>query len=205
MRPNLKSSDIIKLQFSATVTLSASLIGEIRKASPPDEDGDSVFVDSYRSDGINHRAWAWVSGVEEGTMRASIQFNYELGKGGKLRKAAPRVNQLVDIVSSIEEGVEADCEATFEFGRLQKAKPIVPLPMRLIELPGMPFDEIEGLHLVKRDGEQSKYDVILDIPRKGVLRESVFFSYHARIQETLADEILREAAKISNRFVVKEG
>jgi hypothetical protein len=204
MKLNLKACDIIELRFLVTLTLSDDLIAQIKEASPPDEDGDSIFVDSYEVDGAKHRAWVWVSMVNEGTTKFRIDFNYELGKGGRLRKSTPRINKVVGILCSVEEEVDITCQVSFQFGRRRKAKPIIPLPLKLIELPNIPFDEIDGLHLVKRDGKQTKYDVILGVSSGGALTEIIFFDYHSRIREDLADEIIREAVRISNLFILKE-
>ena len=203
MGPNLKSHDIIDLHLSSTLTLSDDLIEQIHQASPPDDDGDSVFADSYKVDGVGHRAWVWVIEKDKDARSFSIEMNYELGKGGRLRKAMPRINQLLDILPSIEEELDIHCEVSFKFEGRRKAKPIIPLPMKLIESPDMPFDEIDMLHLVKRDGKRTKYDVLLSLLELGVLRETVYFDHHARIQETLADDIVKEAEIISDRFVLK--
>lgn len=204
MRPNLKSYDITELRFSATLTLGDDLIGQIREASPPDESSDSLFLDSYKADGGTHRAWVWVIEQDRKARRFRIEFTYEQARGGRLPKDVPRISKLVDIASSIEEAVDISCHVSFQFGRRRKAKPIIPLPMKLMQSPDMPFDEIDGLHLVKRDGKGTKYDVILGLMGEGVLIETIFFGYRARIQETLVDEIIAEAARISNCFVLKE-
>lgn len=204
MRPNLRSYYITELRFSATLTLGDDFIGQIREASPPDESNDSLFVDSYKVDGGAHRAWVWVIEQDKKARGFRIEFNYEPTRGGRLRQDTPRISKLVDIASSIEEEVDISCQVSFRFGRQQKVKPIIPLPMKLLALPDMPFDEIDGLHLVKRGGKQREYDVILGLMGGGALLEMVFFDYHARIRETLADEIIRQAVRISDSFILKE-
>ena len=36
--------------------------------------------------------------------------------------------------------------------------------MKYIEAPDMPFDRIQGLHLIKLDNNETKYDVFLEAP-----------------------------------------
>jgi len=203
MRPNLKVYDITDLYLSFTLPLSDDVIAKIRKASPLDDEGDSLFLDSYKV-GINsHKAWAWILGVDKDATSTRVQLNYELGKGGRLRKSLPRISELFDILSLIEEEATIDCQVNFRFEKRRKVRPIIPLPMKLMESPDMPFDEIDMLHVVKREGERTKYGVLLGLLAGGILRETVYFDHHARIQKSLVNDIIEEAASISNRFILK--
>ena len=204
MQPNLKSYNATSLELDTTLTLTGDLISKVRSASPPDKDGDSLFVDSY----TGHKAYVWAievdKGIDRDTRRFRIYFHYELGKGGRLRKGTPPIGQLVEILSSIKGKTIFNCQATFWFGKRLKVRTIISLPMRYVELPNMPFDRIQGLHLVKLDGNETKYEVILDTPSRGMLIETLFFKYDSRIDEALADKILIEATTISDSFVLRE-
>lgn len=202
MKPNLKSYNATSLEFYTTLVLTDELISEIQNISPPDEDGDSLFVDSYKS----HRAFVWVievdKGLDKGTRRFRVEFNYELGRGRRLRKSTPRIEQLIDILSSIKEKVDLDCRVALEFGKRLKPKPLITLPMKYMDFPDMPFDRIQGLHLVKLDDKETKYEVILEAPVEGIIMENVFFKYTSEVNKSLAGKILGEATTISHRFVV---
>ena len=204
MKPNLKSRHITRLYFNTTLVLANDLLLEIRNVSPPDEDGDSFFGDSYQG----HKAFAWVIEIEKNSdknmRRFRVEFNYELGRGGRLRKSIPGIGQLIDVLSSIKENGDFDCQVAFEFGKRLKPKSVIPLPMKYTEFLNMPFDIIQGLHMVKLDGKERKYDVILEAPAKNIITESVFFKYTSGIDKSLADRILREAMTISDHFVSKE-
>ena len=204
MKPNLKSYNTTSLVFHTTMALPNDLISEIRNISPPDEDGDSSFVDSYQ----RHNASVWVIEVDKGPdkeiRRFNVVFNYELGRGRKLGKRIPKIEQIIDILSSIGKENDFDCRVAFEFGRRLKPKPIIALPVKYMDFPNMPFDRIEGVHLVKLDGAETKYDVILEALGRGVITESVFFKYTSEIDKSLADKILSESMTISDRFVFKE-
>ena len=73
-----------------------------------------------------------------------------------------------------------------------------------LEHKNMPFDRIQGMHLVKLDGSETKYDVFLEAPTQGVILENVIFKYSSKIDNNLANNILVEAIKISDKFIVKE-
>lgn len=201
MQPNLKSRNVISLEFSTTLPLSSDLVSKIRESACPDEDGDSVFFDSYR----NHRAIAVVKGVNrEDTSNFEAEFTYEARSGGRLPKAVPRIEQLIDVLSPVKEQLDFECRVSFTFGKSLRPRPIISLPMKYIEAPDMPFDRIQGLHFVKLNGKEIKYDVFLEAPSQGILVENILFKYTSRINNFLAGKILAEAESISNRFVVKD-
>ena len=199
MQINLKAHNATDLEFSAKITLTADLIAEIHRLSRPDSDGDSPFFDSYE----NHRALVWVSKADEKTFQSYIGFTYEAKKGGRLSKKLARISQLIDLLSPISQQLTFECRASFLFSKKLRAKSIVHLPQKSLELPDMPFDRIQGMHLVKLDGSETKYDVFLEAPTQGVILENVIFKYTSKIDNNLASNILVEAVKISDRFVVK--
>lgn len=132
-----------------------------------------------------------------------MHFHYEVGKGKRLSKKIPLIEELVDILSSIKGNLAFDCQVNFIFGKRLKARSIISLPMKYVELPNMPFDRIQGLHLVKLDGNETKYDIILESPSSGTIIETLFFHYSSGIDKTLAEKIVREAMTISDKFVLR--
>lgn len=201
---NLKAFNLVYLYFSSTITLTDELISQVRKVSKPDDEGDSAFVDSYNIDGMNHRSWGWVIEQDKNKGIYTIRTSYEAKGGGRIGKKAPRVPQLFKILSSIDDVLEFNCRAHFQYLKRTKPKPIVELPLKLVHAPNMPFDRIQGVHLIKLDGNKTKYDVALDILTNGTLIVNISFNYKAQIQETFGDDILREAVEISRLFVSKE-
>ena len=200
MQINLKAHNATDLEFFATVTLTSELIAGIHKLSPPDADGDSAFLESYEK----HRAITWVYKANEKTLESRIDFNYETKKGGRLSKKLPRISQLMDLLSTIGHEFTFECRASFQFGKKLHAKSIVHLPQRYFELPDMPFDRIQGMHLVKLDGSETKYDIFLESPTSGVLLENVLFKYSTKFYSELANDILNKSVQISNLFIVRE-
>ena len=200
MQPNLKVRNAASLEFSITLPLSIDLLSKIRDNSSPDKDGDSVFFGSYKG----HRVLAVVNGTDKDAQEYELVFIYEARGGGRLPKYLPRIEQLVDIFSSVKERLNFECRVLFTFRKGLRPRPIISLPMKYIEVPNMPFDRIQGLHLVKLDNNETKYDVFLEAPARGVLIETIIFKYMSTISESLPDKILTEAESISNRFVLKE-
>lgn len=205
MQLNLKAFNIVYLRFSSsTMTFTDELISRVRKVSKPDNEGDSIFIDSYDIDGIRHLCWGWVLEQDKGKRVFSIELNYEAKGSGRISKKMPRIAQLFDMLSSIDDVLEFDCRAYFQYAKRTKAKPIVELPLKLVNVPNMPFDRIQGVHLIKLNGNKTEYDVALDILTNGILILNISFNYRANIQEKLCDDILKEAVEISNLFVSKE-
>ena len=203
MRPNLKSSHALNLGFRAIVTLSDSQISKIAALSKPDPEGDHFFADVY--DG--HRAWVWVmkptKHISEGMRESRISFDFEALRGGKLKKDAPRIDQIVEVFSSTPDSIDFQCQVRFDFNRRLKPKSIFGLPIKPPELLNLPFDRISGLHVSKLDGKKTIYDVLLEVG-DGAIVEQIMMFYHSVIDDSLADRILEEAKSISSKFI-KQG
>jgi len=197
MQPDLRPRHVTSLRFSASLDLGEDLVSRIRTSSPPDDEGDSLFVDSYK----RHRAIVWVQELDKDAGTFLLGFTYEPVPGGGLRKLVARVHQLVDIVAPAGEQLDFDCQVAFQFGKRLKPRSIITLPMKYIEAPGLPFDSIQGLHFTKADDSGTKYDVFLDAPAHGVLAANVLFKYATQIDQSLPERILSEAESICQKFV----
>lgn len=200
MQINLKARNATELEFSTQISLTADLIAELHKLSKPDSDGDSCFLHSYEK----HRAWAWVYKADEKTFQSNIIFTYQAKRGGKLGKKQPLIFQLIDLLSHTNQKPTFECRASFQFGKKLHYKPIVHLPQKYLELPNMPFDRIQGMHFVKLDGSDTKYDVFLESPTQGVIIENIIFKYSSKVDDNLATNIFIEALRISDNFIIKE-
>ncbi|MFC1912121.1 hypothetical protein ACFLXG_03085 [Chloroflexota bacterium] len=204
MKPDLKSFSITEINIRGDIALTTNLIDAIGKASPPDEDGDSDFRDSYKVGRSSYVAWGFLSVSSKDDMPSWFGLRYEEGRGGKLGKSIPRINEAIEILSAIDDPTELYSLVKFEFRKRDRIKAILNLPVTLSESPSMPFNEIRGIHFSKLEGKHSKYDVILDYSQGGSLSETVIFELKAKINESLIDECIKEAISISNRFVMKE-
>jgi hypothetical protein len=198
MQINLKANNINSLVFSTKISLSPELKEQIAKVSPPSEDGDNDFWDSYK----NYRCVAWISKADEKTSQSEIVFVYEPGGWGRLRKIDARVNQLTELLSPLGQ-FTFKCRVQFMFNKRLHVKSILHLPDKYLNIPNMPFDRIQGMHLVKLNGSEIKYEVYLEAPAEGVIGENILFNYTAPINVNLANSIFNEAITISDKFIIR--
>jgi hypothetical protein len=197
MQPELRACNARILEFSSTVPLSDEQISKIRHIANPDKDGDSDFFDSYEG----HRALAIVRKGEEAAKGYTVAFYYETRSAKSLSKRLPRIRQLIETLCLVKEQLNFECSVAFQFGKNLHARSIINLPMKYIEAPNMPFDRVQGLHLVKLDGNETRYDVYLEAPTRGVLFETVEFNHASSFDESLPDKILTKAKSISDKIV----
>jgi hypothetical protein len=200
MQPNLKSLRATTMNITAEILISRELVLKIRKIAIPDKDGDSVFFDSYQY----HRAMATVKEVTKKTKKYVIEFGYEAQSGGRLPKYFPRIEQLIDIVSVMGEEIDFDCSLSFTFKKSSHTRSIISLPLIYFESPNMPFDRIQGVHLIKTDQKQMQYELYLDSPNPGVLVQNVFFKHLSIFDKTFPEKIFQRGEAISNSCLIKD-
>ncbi len=204
MRLNLKPSFIQTIHFSTGLTLPKKIIDEVHRASAPDEDGDSLFYDIYNINRAKHFVWSWVIPEEEDKHEYSIKSNICIcPKTPELEATIPSIDKLVEIISPLKDEQDFSCQITFEFSKRSKARSIIKLPLELIDLQGQPFDRIQGVHLVKYDGDSKLWDVAIDRESDGSLFERVMFNYSAPFSKSIAEEIMKKAIQISNSLVIQ--
>ena len=204
MKPNLTAVNASELNFYAELPLDSNLINEIHRLSKPDEDGDSLFLDSYSTERHGHGVVAWViSPKAENENNFRISFTYNVEKLRRLPRGAPKLVALIDILSNLKSKVEFQCAGTFQFRKREAATSVVSLPLRIFQSPGMPFDEICGLHFVKLEGSKTQYSVILDLVPDGTVYQSIRFAHSDEFSGTLADGILNKAVEISKKFIIR--
>lgn len=204
MKPDFKSLSIVEIDLSAKVVLTDTIIEQIRIASPPDKDGDSIFYDYYKVENNVHVGWSVISSPAKDNKTCRFALYYQLGGFGRHKKNMPSISQALKILSSVNDPVELGCLSRFEFGKRYKAKTILSLPLILSESPNLPFDEIRGLHFSKVEERRSEYDIILDRDRDGRLTETVAFRHTTKIGDALVEDIISKAVEISTKFVFKE-
>lgn len=200
---NLKEFNIEELRFTLWPNLTDDLVEEIRSVVAPDEDGDYLFMESYKIGNVGHFVGAVVSKLEvEGSYR--IRVFCEIGRGGRLGKSVVSVSKLFEIISSVKEDLAGICMLKLSFGRRKKYKKIISLPIKITDMPNAIYDEIRGMHFTKNEGRIFKYDVILDIEPDGALKETITYRKMININESILEDIIREGIEISDRFVLRE-
>jgi hypothetical protein len=200
---NLKEFNITELDFVFWTKLTDDLLEKIRSVVTPDEDDDYIFINSYKIDNVGHVATAMVSKAKgEGKYR--IRCRCEIGRGGRLGKGIVSVSKLFEIISSIKEKMMVISMLKLSFGRRQKHKTIISLPIKITDMPKTLYDEIHGIHFVKREGRSFKYEVILDLEENGTLIETIINNQQRTIKESIIEDIIRQGIEISDGFVLRE-
>ena len=203
MKPDLKRHNIEDYYIVSNIIIPEQLITRIKGLSPPDDDGDCDFWESYRINNASHRGCAWISQEPISKDLYKVSISYDVAKGGRLKKNVPRIEQLIDILSSTKESAWA-CRISFKFSRRKKVRSIIPLPMKIIDLPDSPFDYISGVHAVKKKGETHAYDVVLDNDRSGRLIVNVVFPYEDKLQRDLVEKVIKRGIDISEKMVLRK-
>jgi hypothetical protein len=75
--------------------------------------------------------------------------------------------------------------------------------MKITDMAKMPYDEIHGIHFVKHEGRDSKYEVILDLERDGSLTELIICQKRMKIKGSILEDIIQEGMEISDGFVLR--
>jgi hypothetical protein len=200
---NLKEFNITGLRFTFWVDLPDDLWEKIRGVTSQDKEGDCVFADRYKIGNVSHFALALVS-KSKGERRYGIRVMWERESLTGVGKGIASVSKLFEIISCIKGEVAVNCSLRLSFGRPRKYKTIISLPIKITDMPEAIYDEILGMHFVKREGKGYKYDVILDLERKGAVMMLINYRKLMNIKESMLEDILQEGIKISDGFVLRE-
>jgi hypothetical protein len=204
MRPNLRAHDIESIVLTASLAYDDELYNQLTKASRPSKNGRVYFFDSYKIDADSHRAWVVVAKEGKSDKKLGVEINYEVARGGRLKKGLPRIENFLGVFPVFEDLLDFDCQVNFRFGMGRKVKPIIALPLRLIDSADAPFNEIDMIHMVKYDNKRTAYDVLLGLVERKNLLETIYFDYRSKMCDRLMDEVIEKAVSISKRFVVKK-
>lgn len=200
---NFKELSIVRLRLEFSINLPDDLLEKIGSVAPPDKEGDHVFMDSYKMGNVNHFVIAIVSkSTREG--RYVVLIGWERGKLRGVGRGVRSVGKLFEIMSSIKEEIAVTCALRLVFGQRVKHKTIMNLPIKVTDMPETLYDEIHGMHFVKREGKGSKYDVILDLRKEGGLLASVGYERLVNMRGSVVEELLEEGIEISEGFVLRE-
>jgi hypothetical protein len=198
---NLKKFNIAELRFDFSINLTDDLLERLQSVVAPDKDGDYMFIDSYRIDNVGHTLAAMVSkSAVVGMYR--VRGVWDMSKGRRPLKEVLSVGKLFEIISSIEEEIMLTSSLRLSFSRRKKYKSIISLPIKITDMPEMVYDEIHGMHFVKREGRDFKYEVILDLERDGGLMELIICKKRMKIKESILEDIIQEGLEISDGFVL---
>lgn len=199
---NLKKLNIEELRLDFLINLADDLLEKIGSVVAPDKDGDYMFIDSYKIDNVGHLLTAMVSKSRgEGIYR--VRGIWEKRRGRGLVKDVVSVSKLLEIISSIEQEILLRVSLRLSFSRRKKYKTVISLPIKITDMPKTIYDEIHGIHFVKREGKGFKYEVILDLERDGTILEMIICDKRMKIKKSMLEDMIQEFMEISGRFISK--
>lgn len=204
MKIDLKSLSIDEIRVFGNLDLNNDYIQQIRTASPPDKDGDSVFWDVSTEKNNKYSIILIISPIKKDSTVHKLSLHCHRGKVSKKTKTTPLIEEALGILSHIDKSVEFTCFVGFVFAKRDKVKPLINLPLILSTSSILPFSEVRGFHLAKLKDKKSIYDVILDLDTHGTINETIFFKDEIKIKDSLVNDLINKATEISERFVTRE-
>jgi hypothetical protein len=200
MKPDLKACHAFSMQFNCVTNVSNEIVSAIRASSTHDKDGDFLFIKNYDST----NSWAWVDKPKrsrsQDTYRVKISFYYDLEKEKVPPPGTKSIDELLDILRPCTEQISFDCNIMFEYPKKLKTSTIISIPLKWTDSVEMPFNIIQGLHLVKLENNKRLYDIQLEAFDDGNFGMSLNFNQKLAISEQLADQVLSFATNIARRF-----
>jgi hypothetical protein len=196
-QPDLKSRNVNVLEFSFSIPFSHELYSSVKKIMLSKKSSEVPFFDLYK----DHRVLAIVKKENKGY---KIEYTYFVGTQRKLPENLPRIKELAEAFYSSKDTFSYECSVHFLFEKKLHLRSIINLPMMNFISPNSPFDRIQGIHLVKLDGNVTKYDIYFEASFHGTLLETIEFKLESPFKESTPDDILRKAETISNNVVFKD-
>lgn len=202
MRLNLPNSRLTSLSFRTTLELPRSLLDKLCQISPPDEDGDCVFVQTY--------AWGAGSAVvvppkgseaTDSSVSSDLLFLFRKGKYVRPEPSPETIDKLVELLRQHELEARFDCFARFRYSSRARIRPVIDLPFQTGDSQALPFDAIEGIRVVSREGEQLRYSAVIDLDPEGGFRINLEFGVFAAVSPALGRSIIDLASDYASRLV----
>ena len=202
MEPDLACVNAVDLEFTAQVLLGRAQIKEIFKQEKIGRTAPLFYANSYTIGGNSHSASAFAYRRYRKPDELVIRVTYSTESS--LRFDHPEAKPVAHLMGLLEgESLTDDlrCFATFQYSGREWESALV-LPLKLLNVPSMPFDEIRGFRAVKfTDDGRVKYSVVLDRPQSKDYTQLVSFSLASTLTTSLVDLLLSEATEISSRLI----
>ena len=201
MNPDLKKYHATRLEIEVELGIPPSVAAELKKYSPPDEDGDSLFTSKYP----RHRIWLWMLSQKERPQDDRIWYfmRYFSMLGRQERKKSSNIEGLFDILTTVVSDINLHATTDFLFTKDLKASPIIEIPNKYINGINLPFDFIQGYHFTKATTESGKrYDIVLDSEKRGEYFLRVTFERSEQLNKELFIDCIKEAESLARKFVI---
>lgn len=109
------------------------------------------------------------------------------------------IEQLVALLATANPPLTFDCNARFERSRSEYTS-LMPLPLKSEDWKDMPFDEVTGYRLRKREGDRTAYDVIIEVS-ESKLHQWLAYKWEAALAPELPATILKAGSDIASKLV----
>ncbi len=173
--------------------------------TPPDADGDCMFEQVYR--GVSGSAMVTPQNDSAGALevpRSYIGFAFRSVVPSPYWEQERSIDGLVRLLEPLGLEDDFDCQLSYWYSGRRRVRPVVALPARLPESAALPFDSIEGVRVVKREGKKIRYSAVIDLdPPRGFV-VNLQFGLRAVLNSAVAEKVI----ELGNRYVsllVREG
>jgi len=201
MKPNLKPFNIRKLSFSTTCVIPEEILSNIKKQ---DKGAGSVlrFFDSYTIDRVSHLCVLTLQCKDEENCEYFIEFEFSITvRRTKLPKGAPKINNLIDMLCTLDNIYNFNCSTTIEFSKKDNRQFIIDLPIKISKNSILPIRLIDGFSF-EGNVESLDYSALIWIRNKaGEFTLIMVFSNNYTFNSSLIQCITDDSNKIKNAIM----
>lgn len=203
--PNLaaRHAQLFDLQFHSRIGRDA--IKKLRLDQGQKGRRPIFFANEYEADGEKCSASAVGFPIKRRPDVLHVSITYTLGQRGTTLDGEKPVQELIESLHEANAVLDEDvrCTVLFEYSDKEWISAVT-LPTSMFNLPGLAFDEIRGLRLVKKaEKKKTKFAIIVDRPENKGYTHTVLFSSDAAISPDIIGNLLAEASNISRQFIFK--
>jgi hypothetical protein len=206
MELNLSAYNAISFEITTKLEIPIKTYNSLKKCYAKQKDKEKnnsiIFGSDYVIEKVNYSVMGIINKIKGKNYKLSILYIKYLRKKSKINdlKLQP-LSQMLSCLCDIKDSLTFDVEAFFEYNP-KKFKNIFSLPFKLED--NGSFDEIRGYRMVKLAKNKKLYTIIMDRPDSNKdFYHTVFFSYTGNINESLPENILKEACNISKKGIVE--
>jgi len=202
MQPDLASQNVSLFEFSGQLQLGRNRIRDVMRQGKAGPARVLIFQSSYKAAAKDHfaSAVAYPTPRKPDSLLVDITYSLAPALHFKHEEARP-VTELLELLAKERTETTFRCTLVLRYPSRAWNSP-VKLPLHLIDLPSLPFDEIRGFRAVKfANGRKTRYSIIVDRPENRDFHHSVNFSFTARFDSSIIDVLLKEGVSVSRQFI----
>jgi len=201
MKPNLKPFNIRKLSFSTTCVIPKEILSNIKNQ---DEDTDNFlrFFDSYTIDRVSYLCVLILQCKDEKNGEYFIEVEFSISKRKiKLPKGTPKINNLIDMLCTLDKSQNFNCSTTIEFSKKDNRQFIIDLPIKISKNSVLPIRLIDGFS-IEGNVESIDYSALIWTHSKvSGYSLVIVFSNNYTFDSSLVQYITDDSNKIINSLM----